>query len=215
MSYLWIPIFLLQGLFVHASTLHATLQHSPLAGYDRALPSSPNYSPGESVALHYPGICAATLLAVYSHDHGRVFLALLGSVLCGVVLASVLRIQGDALHRMEADDEASGGGMDVRTRTVRYAALRLPFELYGGYVLALVGLYFNTLLVGFEDLPTTVFLVAANATLALLLGAGFYVLWRTDRKSYGVGAALVWYLVSEARGSIAMIGICHFHWHRP
>jgi len=191
---LWVPVFLLQGLFVYASTLHKTLQHSPLVGYDRALQRSSK----TSVAVHYPAVCAATLMTVYSHDYGHVFMALLGSVLCGIVLTSILQIQGHLLNEMEAAMSATDGTMDIADRTAQYVALCLPFELYGGYVLALVAVYFNTFLAGFDALPTSVFLVAANASLALLLCAGFYMLWVTERKFYGVGVALVWYLLGVA-----------------
>lgn len=193
---LWIPVFVLQGLFVYASTLHETLQRSPLVGYDRALRRSSR----TSVAVHYPAVCAATLLTVYSHDYGHVFLALSGSVLCGIALTSILQIQGRAMNEMEAAANAESGTAvrNVGDRTAEYAALRLPFELHGGYVLALVAVYFNTFLAGFDSLPTSVFLAAANASLGLLLCAGFYVLWVTDRKFYGVGVGLVWYLLGVA-----------------
>jgi len=191
---LWVPVFVLQGLFVYASTLHKTLQHSPLVGYDRALQRSSE----TSVAVHYPAVCAATLLTVYSHDYGHVFAALLGSVLCGIVLIRILQIQGRLLNEMEAVDNANGTTVDIADRTAQYVALRLPFELHLGYVLTLVAVYFNTFLAGFDVLPTSVFLVAANASLALLLCLGFCMLWVTERKFYGVGVALVWYLLGVA-----------------
>lgn len=179
--------------------MHPTLRDSPLVGYDR--PSS------SSVAVHYPAVCASTLAAMYSHDYGRVGWAFVWSVLCGVTLTNVLRIQGEAMNDVErAEAEASAMSMSttssvgngVRSQALRYAALRLPFELYGGYVLALVGMYFNCFLGGFEGLSTTVFLAAANVTLASLLCAGWVALWKTEQKSYGVGASLVWYLLGVA-----------------
>lgn len=191
----WIPIFVLQGLFVYASTLHATMQFSPLVGYERALTS-----PSASVAAHYPAVCAATLAMTYSHDYGHIGFAFLFAVLCGVVLRRVLDIQGEVLSEMEGGESLQSGApaSDVRSRAFRYAALRLPFELHGGYALALAAVYLNTFLSGFESLPASAYLAAANVSLLSLLCAGFALLWRTERKSYGAGLALVWYLLGVA-----------------
>lgn len=209
---IWFPIFLLQGLFIYASTIHKTLQTSPLIGYNAALTS-----PKQSIVVHYPAVCATTLMMIYSHDYGYPFFAFLSSVLCGVVLTSIIRIQSEILNEVEmnesvvSDNEEAGYvkdedhanaalstiATDIKSRSVQYFCLRLPFELYGGYVLALIASYFNMFLNGFDSLPTLVFLVIANVSLVGLLGVGFLVLWKIpERKFYGVGASLVWYLVS-------------------
>ena len=190
---IWIPVFVLQGLFVYASTLHETLQRSPLVGYAAAV-----NSPTRSVAVHYPLACASTLVMVYAHDSGRVGIAFLASLACGAVLARVLKMQDESLLRME-EEEARGGvrsHSSLRTASSRYLALRLPFELHAGHVLASAGVYLNASLGGFDGAPAAAFLTAAGATLAALLCASFRLLWRTERKFYGVAAALVWYLVS-------------------
>lgn len=194
MNLIWIPVFVLQGLFVYASTLHETLQRSPLVGYAAAV-----NSPTRSVAVHYPLACASTLVMVYAHDSGRVGIAFLASLACGAVLARVLKMQDESLLRME-EEEARGGvrsHSSLRTASSRYLALRLPFELHAGHVLASAGVYLNASLGGFDGAPAAAFLTAAGATLAALLCAGFRLLWRTERKFYGVAAALVWYLVSR------------------
>ena len=202
-NYLWIPLFLLQGLFIYASTLHKTLQHSPLVGYSMALTC-----PKQSIVVHYPAICASTLMMVYSHDYGYIGCAFLSSVLCGVLLRNVLKIQGGLLNEMELVNGGGGAATvdesfnsakycDFKTRALQYSTLRLPFELYGGYVLALVSLYFNTFLDGFDALPMFVYLVVANVSLAVLTCAGFWMLSKAEWKFYGVGVALVLYMVSS------------------
>lgn len=191
---IWIVLFFLQGLFIYAATLHKTMQHSPLVGYALAVGADPR----RSIAVHYPGVCAATLLMVVCHDHGYVFLAFLASLLLGYVLRKVLILQTELLGGPEVllGGDGDGDREDWKGRGLRYAALRLPFELLAGYVLALAGLYFNVVLHGaIYVLPTSAFVAVADATLVLLTLAGFWILWKTERKFYGVGAALVWYLL--------------------
>ena len=197
MDSIWIVLFFLQGLFIYAATLHKTMQHSPLVGYALAVGADPR----RSIAVHYPGVCAATLLMVVCHDHGYVFLAFLACLLLGYVLLKVLILQTELLGGPEVllGGDGDGDREDWKGRGLRYAALRLPFELLAGYVLALAGLYFNVVLHGaIYVLPTSAFVAVADATLVLLTLAGFWILWKTERKFYGVGAALVWYLVSPA-----------------
>jgi len=201
---IWIPLFLLQGLFIYASTIHKTLQTSPLVGYTAA--ALPTGSVKQSIVMNYPGICAATLMMVLSHDHGFILLALVASVLCGAILANVLSIQGEVLNEMEEQiskcDVSVGDdtviamvASNVKTRALQYIALRLPFELFGGYILACIALYFNTLLTS-SAMPSMVYLIVANASLVGLLGAGFMLLWKIPgQKFYGVGISLVWYLL--------------------
>jgi len=209
---IWIPIFLLQGLFIYASTINKTLQTSPLVGYNAALTGRSK----QSIIIHYPAICATTLMMIYSHDYGYIFCAFLSSVLCGVILTNVLKVQGELLNDMETQLMNDGSKYDneninnqmsdeetvativynVKTRALQYFALRLPFELYGGYILALISLYLNTFLDGFDSLPTMVYLIMANVSLVGLLGAGFMLLWKIPGQNfYGVGISLVWYLL--------------------
>lgn len=191
---IWIVLFLLQGLFIYAATLHPSLQHSPLVGYAAALGADPR----RSVAVHYPAVCAGTLLMVVSHDHGLVFMAFLASLLLGYVLRKVVVLQTELLGGPEVllGRDGDGDSEDWKGRALRYAALRLPFELLGGYVLALAGLYFNIVLHGgIYFLPTAAFVAVADITLVLLTLAGFWILWKTERKFYGMGAALAWYLL--------------------
>lgn len=193
---IWIPLFVLQGLFVYASTIHPTLRTSPLVGYDVAISR-----PRESVAVHYPAVCASTLMTIYSHDNGRPLLAFVSSVLCCAVIGNVLGIQNDVSDDIDdgiAGIDPSGPG-GPRSRALRHASLRLPFEALGGYVLALVPLYFVTFLDGIDAVPMMVHLVAANVSMAGLTAAGFWALWMIpERKLYGVGASLVWYLLGVA-----------------
>lgn len=190
-NYIWVVLFLLQGLFIYAATLHPALQHSPLVGYPEAVGADPQ----GCVVVHYPAVCAATLLMVVCHDHGYVFLAFSVSLLLGYVLRKVLVLQTAVLAAPLATASAGdAAGEALGARALRYAALRLPFEMLAGWALALVGLYANVFVHGgMYFLPTAVFLVAANGTLALLTFAGFWTLWRN--KLYGVGAALAWYLL--------------------
>ena len=161
-------------------------------------------------------------MMIYSHDYEYIGCALLSSVLCGAVLVNVIKIQGELLDEMEGnnssstnldethdssiynnmkDDEENPNVLtipdSVKTKALQYFALSFPFELSAGYVLALVALYLNTFLDGFDSLPTLVDLIVANVSLVGLLAAGFLLLWKVpERKFYGVGISLVWYLVS-------------------
>mmetsp|Transcript_35184 Transcript_35184/g.74315 ORF Transcript_35184/g.74315 Transcript_35184/m.74315 type:complete len:391 (+) Transcript_35184:812-1984(+) len=203
-DYLWIPLYLLQGLFIYASTHHKTLQHSPLVGYSQLLSSSPK----ESIAVHYPAICTSTILMIYSHDYGHIFLAFLCSLLCIAVLANVLRLQTNILQEMGwSDDNAPNDSVNVdesfntasytdfKTSALYYTTLILPFELLAGHVLGLGGIYFNMVLHSFESLPSGMYLFVAVSTLVGLTCGGVWLLWKTERKYYGVGGALVWYLL--------------------
>lgn len=211
-KFILIPILLLHGLFVYASTLNLTLRASPLVGYELALTN-----PKQSVAVHYPGVCATTILTVVSHDHGWMGCALLSSILGGVVLGNVLRIQSGILNESGSDTSVcgessygvednvvEGGGDNAATTKLKagafpYLALRLPFELHAGYSLSSVALYLVAFLDGFDGLPRMVQLIVSNLCLVGLLGFGTWVLWKVpDRKFYGVGLALVWYLLGVA-----------------
>lgn len=149
-------------------------------------------------------------MMVYSHDYGFIGCAFLSSVLCGVILARVLKIQTTVMNEMELtrdenntirtekDEENPSSGTFPTPDTddiLQYVALRLPFELYGGYALALVVLYFNTFLDSF-DVPTKLHLAMANFSIIGLTAAGAWLLWKIPgRKLDGAGAALVWYML--------------------
>ena len=227
---IWVAIFLLHGLFVYASVFHKDLQHSNLVGYDLALSQQPK----RSVAAHYPAVCATTLATIYAHDSGFVFCAFIFSLSCALFLASVIKVQGQLLDETEAQAESNINGYvkegdgnnnsdnlnasslavndfgNIKSRAIQYICLRLPFELHGGYILALVAMYFNTFLhSSFDSLPTMFYLVVANASLLGLLFAGFMILWKIPgRKLYGAGASLVWYLVSAVCVFVHALCIC-------
>mmetsp|Transcript_35630 Transcript_35630/g.76904 ORF Transcript_35630/g.76904 Transcript_35630/m.76904 type:complete len:268 (+) Transcript_35630:947-1750(+) len=82
------------------------------------------------------------------------------------------------------------GDEDLKSCAFDYIVMRLPFELFAGYVFALASLYFNTFLRGFDVVTPLCHLVLANIGLVLLTYAGC---WK--RQFYGVTVALVWYLL--------------------
>lgn len=159
-------------------------------------------------------------MMIYAYDYGYLLLAFLSSLLSLVVVGSVWKIQSELLDEMDAEanntvDEHVASGYvketddtdeiavhnvigSLKARAVQYFSLRLPFELFGGYVLALVALYLNAYLHSFENLPSMVYLIVASASLVGLLAVGYMILWKIPgHKFYGAGASLVWYLVSR------------------
>lgn len=181
-------------------------------------------------------------MMIYSYDYEYIALALAASILCAGVLIQVLCIQSSVLNDMEGggDDtstvtttttttdnqqqssSSSAIMSNIKERTIQYVAFRLPFELYTGYIIALVALYFNTFLdTAFSnnaaDSMGMVFVIVANVSLVALLGVGYIMLWKkipyvmstsgggtsdgssgSKRQFYGVGISLVWYLLGVA-----------------
>lgn len=102
----------------------------------------------------------------------------------------------DVSNQLPADES---GKIFTRENVMTYTCLILPFELTLGYVLPLCVLYLNTWFDStMTSLSTTFHLVLANLSLVGTLVAGFMVLWKTERKYFGVGIALAWYLLGVA-----------------
>lgn len=214
-KYIWYPIFILQGLFIYASCLHKTYQKSPLVGYDVVMNGTTtngsfmdkSAAHAKCIATQFPLISILSLIMIICHDSGYIGFALLSCVLCVGVLMNVLRIQGNALAD-DGDDSTKDientSSSDTMKDTVlkdlacQYVALRLPFELLGGYMLAMLALYVSMFLDTFVD-GGMVNLIVANASLVGLLAVGYVVLWKIraehGHKFYGVGAGLVWYML--------------------
>ncbi len=175
-------------------------------------------------------------MMIYSQDYEYIGCALLSSVLCVAVLANVIRIQGELLDEMEGkstnldethdsslyndmkdEDEENPNVLtipdSIKTKALQYFALRFPFELSAGYVLTLAALYLNMFLDGFDSLPSLVDLIVANVSLVGLLAAGSLLLWKIpERKFYGVGISLVWYLVRVVVCSRFAMDTCSCMW---
>ena len=186
-------------------------------GYTNAVGGGGNTK--KSIVIYYPAICATTLMMVCSFDYGYVLFALLSSLMCGAVLVHIMKLQSEVLaagmSNDDGDEEASGTEMDLdksslltnsmKSKAIEYITLILPFELYGGYIMSASIVYLNTFLVvlGTEhDVPPVVHLIVANISLLSLLCVGFVLLWSKklalERKFYGVGISLVWYLLGVA-----------------
>jgi hypothetical protein len=91
---------------------------------------------------------------------------------------------------------AANSGEDTEKRStvlLEYAALRLPFALYGGYALSLISMHLCAFLINI-DMPTWVYLLVANVCIVGMCAAGLVLLWRG--RFYGAGMSLIWYLVS-------------------
>jgi len=109
-------------------------------------------------------------------------------------------LQSDYVKQQDEDEEIVNRiGQYLRENTKNYACLVLPFELTLGHVLSLCVLYLNTWFDStMTSLSTTFHLILANLSLAGLLTAGFLVVWKKERKYYGVGMAIAWYLLGVA-----------------
>mmetsp|Transcript_8278 Transcript_8278/g.17726 ORF Transcript_8278/g.17726 Transcript_8278/m.17726 type:complete len:477 (+) Transcript_8278:481-1911(+) len=79
----------------------------------------------------------------------------------------------------------------------QYIYLRLPFELFAGYALTNVFLYFNVWLDQMDWITPQTLLIVGNASLVMMLVIGCVVMWRSGML-YGVGASLIWYFVGVA-----------------
>lgn len=187
-------------------------------GYTKAISGGGNTK--KSIVMHYPAICATTVMMICFFDYGYTLFALLSCLMCGAVLVHVMKLQSEVLAAgtnnndgeeeetmSKASDLAKSSSLtnSLKSRAIEYVTLILPFELYGGYVMAASIVYLNTFLVvvGSEhDVSPLVYLIIANISLLSLLCVGFVVLWSKkmalERKFYGVGISLVWYLLGVA-----------------
>jgi hypothetical protein len=105
----------------------------------------------------------------------------------------------NATAATNVSEEGVGGRADGdnsnNSKVVQYMTVRLPFELYAGYILSLNCVYLNAAIISnLSMLPTWVYLVIANACLVGLFFVGCILLWRG--RVYGSGISLIWYLVS-------------------
>ena len=216
-QYIWYFIFILQGLFIAASYL-PSLWTSELLGYN-VLAARAGYKHSLPV-VHYPALCASTLMMMYSTKLNIMSLAFVGSCASTYFLISIIKYQSDKTSAssdeqmlgdvskwfqrrnepastLQLDDVTSPDANDVlKHRIQQYFFLLLPFELYFGFNLALNLQLFNIIihkLIGSAVLN----LILANASLLVLLGVGCYVTW-TEKKGlcYGIGGGLAWFLVS-------------------
>ena len=93
-----------------------------------------------------------------------------------------------------SSSSSSSRSSSSSSRVLQYMAVRLPFELYAGYILSLCNVYLNAAIIN-NATPTWVYLLIANLCLVGLLGIGCILLWRG--RVYGIGISLIWYLVSS------------------
>jgi hypothetical protein len=162
-NYIWFPLLILQALFIHGSLY--TFKSSPLVGYS-ALASPVTDSTTERAKLyincpiiHYPGMCAMSMLMTYSFDREYILFATvfaaLGTVICSKIILTQLAVlaEADVTSGDGADEEAGrekAGSEAVASKPLsfrflhEFVALRLPFELFAGYTVCLVFLFMNT-----------------------------------------------------------------------
>lgn len=186
-------------------------------GYSNAISGGGNTK--KSTVMYYPAICATTIMMVCFFDYGYTLFALLSCLMCGAALVHVMKLQSEVLaagtNNDDGEDDAMTNASDLdkhslltnsmKSKAIEYIALILPFELYGGYIMSASIVYLNTFLVvvGSEhDVSPLVCLIIGNISLLSLLCVGFAVLWSKklalERKFYGVGISLVWYLLGVA-----------------
>jgi len=218
-QYIWYLLFILQGLFIAASFLPA-LWSSGLLGYN-VLAAQAGYKHSLPV-VHYPALCASTLLMMHSAKLNFMFLAFVGSCASTYFLVSIIKYQLDndttpseedafseitkwfqgrgapAASTLQLDDVESPSPIDennkLKDRIQQYFFLKLPFEMYAGYNLALNLAFLNIIihkLIG----SAVVNVVLATVSLLALLGVGCYVTWKEKKGlCYGVGGGLAWYM---------------------
>lgn len=226
---IWIILLALQGLFIFGSM--TTFKNSPLVGYSALLKTTNNTDSTTTestakkyincTAIQYPGLCASTLIMIYSFDSGYMLCSLIGAVLGVTIIARIIMLQLQVLAKADVSGD-DNNGVDEENNTeeqdmshiVRgatsnplslpflheYISLRLPFELYGGYVGCLVVMYLNTWLMEMGLSPKAL-LVIANISIIFLLAIGGIVIWgvkQSGRHLYGVGLGMVWYLIGVA-----------------
>ncbi|EED87363.1 predicted protein [Thalassiosira pseudonana CCMP1335] len=226
---IWIILLALQGLFIFGSM--TTFKNSPLVGYSALLKTTNNTDSTTTestakkyincTAIQYPGLCASTLIMIYSFDSGYILCSLIGAVLGVTIIARIIMLQLQVLAKADVSGD-DNNGVDEENNTeeqdmshiVRgatsnplslpflheYISLRLPFELYGGYVGCLVVMYLNTWLMEMGLSPKAL-LVIANISIIFLLAIGGIVIWgvkQSGRHLYGVGLGMVWYLIGVA-----------------
>eukprot|EP00986_Skeletonema_menzelii_P009251 scaffold4158_cov127-Skeletonema_menzelii.AAC.4 len=229
-QYIWYFIFILQGLFIAASYL-PSLWSSELLGYN-VLAARAGYKHSLPV-VHYPALCASTLMMMYSTKLNIMSLAFLGSCASTYFLVSIIKYQSDNARTssdedmlgevtkwfqrrnqpastLQLDDVTSPDANDVlKHRIQQYFFLLLPFELYAGYNLALNLQLFN--IITHKLIGSAMFnLILASVSLLFLLGVGCYVTW-TEKKGlcYGIGTGLAWFLVSVCnKKNVAATSFC-------
>ena len=155
-NYIWIPLLTLQALFIHGSLF--TFKSSPLVGYDAL--ASPLTADDDRMKIyincpiiHYSGMGAMSMFMVSSFDREYVLFAFLfatfATVICSKIILTQLAVLAEADERTgggDGDEAKEEAGQDVSTiqKLHEYVALRLPFEMFGGYTVSLCFQYFNT-----------------------------------------------------------------------
>jgi hypothetical protein len=195
--YIWYVLCALQGLFVGAAFMKG-LQMNVLLGYtvlaesqDEEQEANSNNNNLTSPAVHYPALCASSLLMMYSVKLNIMTCALLGSCLTTYFLVNIIKFQ--LLNTTVATDAST---TSKKEWIQQYISIQLPFELYAGYNLGLNIMFLNIVLRKLIPNAITFDVFLAVVSLVALLIAGCYVTWKEKRLYYGVGGGLVWYLVS-------------------
>ena len=196
--YIWYVLCVLQALFVGAAFMEG-LQMNMLLGYtalaksqeEEQLEANNNLT---SPVVHYPALCASSLLMMYSVKLNIMTCALLGSCLTTYFLINIIKF-----HLWNTTTTVA---TDTTTTTSKkewfqqYICIQLPFELYAGYNLGLNIMFLNIVLRKLIPSAITFDVFLAAVSLVTLLIVGCYVTWKEKRLYYGIGGGLVWYLVS-------------------
>ena len=197
--YIWYVLCALQGLFVGAAFMKG-LQMNVLLGYtvlaesqEATTEQSQNNNNLTSPAVHYPALCASSLLMMYSVKLNIMTCALLGSCLTTYFLVNIIKFQLLNTTVAVATDAST---TSKKEWIQQYICIQLPFELYAGYNLGLNIMFLNIVLRKLIPNAITFDVFLAAVSLVTLLIVGCYITWKEKRLYYGVGGGLVWYLVS-------------------
>jgi hypothetical protein len=94
-QYIWYLLFILQGLFIAASFL-PSLRSSELLGYSALAAETGKVANKTSLpVVHYPALCASTLLTMYSVKLNIMGLAFVGSCASTFFLVNIIKYQLD------------------------------------------------------------------------------------------------------------------------
>ena len=221
-QYIWYLLLVLQGLFIAASFL-PSLRSSELLGYSALATQTGELAYKNKLpVVHYSALCASTLLMMYSAKLYYMGLAFVGSCFSTYFLISIIKYQlendvaqtdEETLHdikrffqqrRMQASTlqlngesaEVASDKNKLKHLTEQYLFLKLPFELYAGFNLALNVALLNGII--HKLIASAMFnIVLAGMSLVLLLGVGCYVTWKEKKGlCYGIAGGLAWYMVS-------------------
>ena len=237
-QFIWYLLFILQGLFIVAAFLPSLqfselLGYTFLASNNHNSSKNDNSSnksgrggavielrrstlrdyTNTSVVVQYPALCASTLLMMYSAKLKFMTLAFVGSFISTYLLVNITKFQAvataaAAARSSEGDANSNSDTATFKSEIITYICLKLPFELYTGYALALTIMFFNIIIHKLFG-STVLSVILAIVSLVMMLIVGCYVTWNKGMfgLNYGFGVGLIWYMVSSC-GIVCYFSMC-------